>query len=159
MSGPWGKPGLRWMLDAQERGAKWGFQKALLIIPRALQSQKLTMSFSAYLNFSCLFSSQQPGAFQWLYRCIECLLKPNRMIFLIYLSQKWCSRSLATSITWSGTWAAHGHMARWETQQITSPAHTEGHLKSPPTSFSFLSSLLPGIATAHVHLSGPVTSG
>lgn len=64
-----------------------GFQKALLIITGALQSQELPVSFSIYLNFSCLFSSQQPGAFQGLYRCIEWSLKPNRMIFLIYLSQ------------------------------------------------------------------------
>ena len=52
-------------------------------------------------------------------------------------------------------------MATWlDGRHSRSPAlHTEGHLKSPPTNFSFLSSLLPGIATAHVHLVGPVTRG
>lgn len=116
------EPGLRWMLDAQERAKQGTSRKALLIIPGPSITGTACLLFHL-LELQLSFSSQQPGAFQGLCWCIEWSLKPNRMIFLIYLSQKWCSRSLATSIAWPGTWTANGYMARWETQQIISPAH------------------------------------
>ena len=157
MSGPWGEPGLRWMLDAQERGAKQGLSESTINYHWSppVTGAACLLFHLLELQLSFLFSAawSLPRAIP-VYRVV---VKAKQNDIFNISEPEWCSRSLATSIAWPGTWTANGHMARWETQQINSPAHTEGHLKSLPTGFVFLSSLFPGIATAHVHLVGPIT--